>query len=332
MSNSTFNAGFGSILGACVGDAAGSTLEFIRRKPTADEVEYALGIVGGGVFELAPGQVTDDGELTITLAKSLAYHDRFDINRIARGYVRWFMSHPFDIGFTTRSAFGAGSHLLHSEKEAEIHCIVQEAAAKRNFGSKANGSLMRATPLGVWGYQLEPTQLAAFARQDSALSHPNQTCCDAVACYSLAIASLVRFPGDRAKAWEVATHWAEASANSEVRQWLDDAESGEEIAFYPQAGFVKIAFTHAFRHLLAGTDFVSALRETIAGGGDTDTNACIVGGLIGAACGADAIPKEMASKVLECDTSQGENERPDYLTPEDLEDVVAKLLQGTERP
>eukprot|EP01083_Nonionella_stella_P043569 117547_1 len=41
-----------------------------------------------------------------------------------------------------------------------------------------------------------------------------------------------------------------------------------------------------------GTEFETAIRTTIAEGGDTDTNACIVGGLIGAFCGLDKIPNK----------------------------------------
>ena len=56
----------------------------------------------------------------------------------------------------------------------------------------------------------------------------------------------------------------------------------------PNTGFVRIAFTHAFRHLRAETAYAEALRERLAGGGDTDTNGCIVGGLLGALHGEDA--------------------------------------------
>lgn len=53
----------------------------------------------------------------------------------------------------------------------------------------------------------------------------------------------------------------------------------------PQMGWVKIAFDHAFRHLRLGSNFETAMAETLKLGGDTDTNACIVGALIGAAEG-----------------------------------------------
>ena len=39
------------------------------------------------------------------------------------------------------------------------------------------------------------------------------------------------------------------------------------------------------------------MREVISLGGDTDTNACIVGGLLGAIVGESNIPEEMKKKV-----------------------------------
>jgi hypothetical protein len=91
-------------------------------------------------------------------------------------------------------------------------------------------------------------------------------------------------------------------------------------------GFVKIAFTHAFRHLLAGSEFAPALRETLAGGGDTDTNTCIVGGLIGAACGAS----RQKAAVIDCDTTTGTQPRPNFLSTRDLPELVRGLLDRGE--
>lgn len=62
----------GCLLGACAGDAAGATLEFMGRRPTRAEVESALKMPGGGVWNVALCQITDDGELTLCLAHALA--------------------------------------------------------------------------------------------------------------------------------------------------------------------------------------------------------------------------------------------------------------------
>jgi ADP-ribosylglycohydrolase len=231
----------GAILGACVGDAAGATLEFLGRSPTADEVEQALSMIGGGVFGLAPGQVTDDGELTLSMARALADHENYDVEHVARDYARWAASSPFDMGITTASSIGAGARLLRAadtsaDASTDIHLTMRDAAREHGMQSKANGSLMRATPLGVWAHRCSADEIAAYARHDSELSHPNDSCCDAVACYAIAIASLVRDPGDRRRAWKETCDWAEQHAAAEVRQWLAIAEAQEEVPFHPLAG------------------------------------------------------------------------------------------------
>ena len=80
------------------------------------------------------------------------------------------------------------------------------------------------------------------------------------------------------------------------------------------------------RHLLLGSDYESAIAETLEGGGDTDTNACIVGGLIGAAVGVDEIPQKIRDAVLNCNTSLGKHPRPDFLHPRQVKELIPQLL------
>ena len=65
------DAALGAVLGALVGDAAGAVLEFFGQAITAADVEHALAMPGGGTWAVAPGQVTDDGELTMSLLNAL---------------------------------------------------------------------------------------------------------------------------------------------------------------------------------------------------------------------------------------------------------------------
>lgn len=87
----------------------------------------------------------------------------------------------------------------------------------------------------------------------------------------------------------------------------------------------SIGFSHAFRHLLLGTSYADAIAETLLGGGDTDTNACIVGGLVGALHGAAAIPAQMSGPVLHSDTKKGKP-RPEMFQPHDLQRTSASPL------
>lgn len=325
-----YDAAFGCLLGACVGDAAGATLEFLGRVPTLSEVGRAMSMPGGEPWRIAPGQVTDDGELTLCLAHALAQSRQFNVETNAGQYAAWIESLPFDRGLTLARAFSSvetpdWQTIFHATSYAEA---MTHAAEQRSMSSKANGSLMRATPLGVWGYGYDDDELASYARQDSRLSHPNASCCDAVACYAIAIASLMRAFGERETAFDRAQYWAIHHGNAEVQEWMGAARQNVNEPYHPQAGFVKIAFIHAFRHLLLGTPYEEAIRETLSGGGDTDTNACIVGGLMGAAYGAEAIPDSMKIPVLSCDLQNGEHPRPEFLQARYLPEVTMRLLQA----
>ncbi|CAI2367978.1 unnamed protein product [Moneuplotes crassus] len=63
------------------------------------------------------------------------------------------------------------------------------------------------------------------------------------------------------------------------------------------------------------------------GGGDTDTNACIAGGLIGAIVGFDGLPKKAKTKVLNWDNNKEEgHERPEFLVPKfHAESLIERL-------
>lgn len=322
------DAAMGCLLGACVGDAAGATLEFLGRVPSLQEVQQAMRMPGGGVWNVAPGQITDDCELGLSLALALADHTDFNLEAIAQRYADWIRSSPFDIGQTTRQSLGcfreSGWRDLCEQQGYAV--AMTQVAQQRSMSSKANGSLMRISPLGVWGHRHSDEQLAEMARSDSGLSHPHPNCKDAVACYTIAIASLMQHLGDNRHAFQRAHQWASQYACEEVRSWMDDALHLQKIPFQPYDGFVKIAFVHAFRHLWLATPFTDAIEETLRGGGDTDTNACIVGGLLGALWGEGQIPITMKEPVLRCDTTQG-NPRPDFLHPSQIPSMVARFLR-----
>lgn len=316
------DSALGCLLGACVGDAAGATLEF-QGLPAPDDVERAMAMSGGGFFRLAPGQITDDSELALSLADALSRSSSFDLEAIARSYARWIDSGPFDIGTTTRNSLGS----YRSATEAGYSAAMKGAASRSCLASKANGSLMRIAPLAIWGYRLPDDELARCAAEDSLLSHPNESCCHAVASYAIAAAALLRQPGERCGAFSRASAWAGKNANDEVREWLRAAEKDEPVNFLSQVGFVRIAFVNAFQHLLRGSGFEKTLRETIARGGDTDTNACIAGALVGAADGASSIPEPMKAAVLECDTREGKP-RPEFLHGRRVPQLVKRLLSA----
>lgn len=73
--------------------------------------------------------------------------------------------------------------------------------------------------------------------------------------------------------------------------------------------------------------FTYALKKTIGLGGDTDTNACIVCGIVGALVGFKKIDKNMIGKVLSFDCTNDGITRPDFLsTKYNLVPQIKKLI------
>lgn len=271
------------MLGAAVGDAAGAVLEFQADIDSSD-VARALTMPGGGSHQVGPGQVTDDTELAISCALGLlAARDGSDpLGHIARAYHAWAHSHPFDMGRTCRTAFC----IPDSSRMAE-------AAAASHY-SKANGALMRIHPLIVYAHRLGDPALVRLVRADAGLSHPNPVVVEASAAYAVAAAHLLRGAAPL-QAVRAAT---DQTVHPEVKGWLQDAERGVLGDVRMQEGFVRWGFTLAFYHLSRGTGFLDALTDTLARGGDTDTNACIVCGLVGCHWGATGIPARLRQPVL----------------------------------
>ena len=319
----------GCLLGALIGDAAGATLEFLGRKPTEDELDRALAMTGGGVFRLAPGQITDDGELTLALAHALIDgNGTYDLDKVAARYKAWFDSGPFDIGGTTHSALS-----VRVQGGVSLGEAMTQRAKVHSTSSKANGALMRATPLGIWAARQTEKEAVRAARADACLTHPNPSCQWANVAYVLAIRHLLVHDGDCSGAIAAAQSALEAGLEEgalEVLGWLDDARAARLPDCHPQAGFVKIAFTYAFHHLQVGSGYEEALRQVLSGGGDTDTNACIVGGLVGANCGLQAVPPKMVQAVLGCDTERG-GHRPEWLRTRggNFKDAYSLLSRST---
>lgn len=312
----------GCLLGALVGDAAGARLEFLGRKPTELELADALAMKGGGVLRVAPGQVTDDGELTLALAHALGDATQFPREEVAVRYRAWMTSRPFDVGQATSAALGGTAYFKGSLADA-----ISRSAAAHNMASKANGALMRASALGIWSTRLSMNEAAKAARDDASLTHPNPSCLWANAAYVVAIRHLLLNPGDGSGALEqaIAALGPAGQESEDVLSWLEDAESGQLPAAYPSIGFLRIAFCHAFHHVLRGHSYVQALHKVLACGGDTDTNACIVGALVGARVGIDGIPEDMTQAVLDCDTKNG-RPRPEWLSTRDALGIAQRLL------
>lgn len=285
----------GAWLGQIVGDALGTTVEFERASAIARRFPRGLReIVGGGPFRLLPGQVTDDTELALALARSLAALGCYELQAVADAYQDWYRSGPFDVGSTTRSAFGG-----RREDAAGV-------ADRASSVSQSNGSLMRSSPLGIFGWALPAGQLAELAAADASLSHPHPVCQAAAAILTHAIAYGIREGGTPVEVYAATVDFARgAPLRRPALDALLAAEEGPPAEYHRRMGWVVIALQNAFHQLLHAPSLEEGLVATVMAGGDTDTNGCVAGALLGAVHGLEAIPPRWRAVVLDCQTDRG---------------------------
>lgn len=120
---------------------------------------------GGGTFDLRAGQVTDDSEMSFHMLKALSGFDphkklseqRLDlVINIAREYLRWTESKPFDMGITCRNGLAVVESCIDllkkdpSKKESTMKQVFKNVM-DINGKSESNGSLMRITPMAFFG-------------------------------------------------------------------------------------------------------------------------------------------------------------------------------------
>lgn len=335
------NRAIGSIIGAFLGDAMGSVLEF-SLKATDLQVKTAMKLSGGGVFELAPGQVTDDSELALSLAKALIVESYvLNLPAIAKSYREWYDSSPFDIGTTTSKAFkGAYINDKNGEPSPE-KCYLQMKSnvITHNRESLSNGALMRITPLAVFCHQMQNfDDIEKAVQLENELTHANPLVHKANALYVFAIQQLIINEGNYDVAIEKVNKLLEKIILERsklekkdweiVFEWIEDSKKSKDelIPAHPNEGFIRIAFTYAFSAFYRKTkDFLSGIKEILIKCGDTDTNACIYGGLIGAAQGFKSLPEDLVTKLLNCNYFK--QNRPEFLHPKSILQILPKLIK-----
>jgi ADP-ribosylglycohydrolase/fructose-1,6-bisphosphatase/inositol monophosphatase family enzyme len=289
----------GCLLGQLAGDSLGGLVEF---KPAeAIRGEYPKGVRDlrdGGTWENLAGQPTDDSELALMLARTLVHLGRYDRGKVLDAYCHWWPM-AWDRGSTLTQALdpaGRGKTTAGRLRLAGKH-------ASRD--SQSNGSLMRVSPLGIFG-AASPRDAAGWARQDSRLTHPHPACQEACAVFVAAIAEAVGKGGPPQRCYEAAVQEATRSgAEAGVCKALVDARHAAPADYTRQMGWVLIALQNAFYQLLHAPNLEEAVVDTVMLGGDTDTNAAIAGALLGAVYGRQAVPPRWVNALLSCRPLRG---------------------------
>jgi len=316
--------GRGCLMGQCAGDALGSLVEF--QSPERIAARYPDGVRtlhDGGAFNTIAGQPTDDSEMALILARSIVRADGWLPEEAASAYVYWRTSGPFDIGATTSSALSKIAALLEKGSPLPL-------GDGGSGGSQANGSLMRVSPIGIWGHAMSPVDVAGFARQDSGLTHPNRICLDSVSVFAFALAKAISEGCGPGEVYRCVVRYAEEAACPEVLETVRKAEKAPPADYIHQMGWVLIALQNAFYRMLHASCVEEGIVNTIMQGGDTDTNAAIAGALLGAVHGFSSFPAQWRKMVLSCRPIAGLkgvfNARPRAFWPIDIPELAERLM------
>jgi ADP-ribosyl-[dinitrogen reductase] hydrolase len=159
----------GCLLGLAVGDAVGTAVEFSPRgtfEPISD-------MVGGGPFNLRPGEWTDDTSMALCLAASLTELGRFDPCDQMQRYLRW-MEHGYmgsngtcvDIGITTSDALRA------------FKSTGEPFSGPTSPRTAGNGCIMRLAPVPMFCYP-NRARVAELSVASSRTTHGAQECLEA---------------------------------------------------------------------------------------------------------------------------------------------------------
>lgn len=305
----------GCLLGQLAGDALGSLVEF--ESPEQILRAYPDGVrdlADGGTWNTIAGQPTDDSEMALSLARTLVERGTYEPYRAWDAYVAWLNSRPFDCGRTVRRGLNG-----HPDPD-----------------SQANGAMMRVSPLGIFGAKHDLLNVGNWAREDAELTHPHPVCVEANALFTMAIARAVAESVSAEDLYEDISTWArDMGVSSALIKTTANAADAAPRDYATQQGWVLIAFQNALWQMLHAENLEEGVVATVMCGGDTDTNAAIVGALLGAVYGRDAIPGRWLHTLQNCRPEHGRQgvrwPRPQCFWPVDAPELAEQLLQRRSR-
>jgi len=278
----------GVMLGMAAGDALGATVEFQPPDQIAANYGVHRAIVGGGWLGLAPGEITDDTQMALCIARSIVERGRFDPGDIAARFVEWFGSNPKDIGNTTRHAL----ELLDAGVQwEEAGRLTHEAMKPRDA---SNGSIMRCAPVAL-ATRDDPLENARCSADSSRITHANPLCVDACVTVNAAIAVLLARPD----ADPIAAA-ASAATLDEVRAAVEAAREAIP-ATLPAGGYVLETLTAALWAVTHHDSPEDAIVAAVNLGNDADTTGAVAGALAGARWGAEALPARWRDVLVDRD-------------------------------
>ncbi len=277
-------------IGALLGAAAGESLGAAHEGKPAGEVGTQREITGGGGW--GAGEPTDDIDLTLVLLRSIVARRKLDPDDVAQGLLKWFAGKPKSMGKTTRAAL---ENLRAGEPPSQSGALAWEDSGRKAAG---NGSVMYCAPVGLLHVK-NLDGLGDDAVAASRITHYDPRCVGACVGVTTAIALLVRGGKDAEEAISRAATAAGAHSDDALAAIERGAsrKPGDLHVDGDDRGFVLHTVELAFSALASAASLEEGIVTVISGGGDTDTNGCVAGALLGAKFGKSQVPDRWAAKL-----------------------------------
>ena len=276
----------GCLTGLAVGDALGTSLEF--RPPGS--FSPIRDMIGGGPFNLVPGQWTDDTSMALCLAESLIECRGMDLTDQMQRYVRWFRDGYlsstgvcFDIGNTVHSA------LINFERSGN------PLSGSTDPYSAGNGSIMRLAPVPMFYAHNESAAIQNSA-YSSKTTHGTRAAVDACRYFGALLNGGLNAI-DKETLLSETYYEGEEPLIDEIEQIARGSYKKKEPPEIKGTGYVVHSLESALWAFAGSDSFESGCLKAVNLGDDADTTGAVYGQLAGAYYGEEGIPAGWLSKL-----------------------------------
>lgn len=277
-----------AFLGVALGDALGATTEFMTAAEIRTRYKIHRQISGGGWLGLRAGQVTDDTEMSLALARAIVDQGRWDLRAIADNFVAWMKSKPVDMGATVRK--GIRTYMRRGLLEMPV-----------NDWDAGNGAAMRMVPVALSTLG-DDALFEKCALQQARLTHNHELSDAACLCIGRMTQAAIR-GADRFELHALTRELVVRHPNFRFNKYRGAA-----------SGYIVDTLQTVFHYLFTTGDFEECLTGIVNQGGDADTTGAIGGMIAGAFYGLDALPQPWLKKL-------------DKTIRAEIEDIAPRLIE-----
>lgn len=250
----------------------------------------------GRVLPPAPWRYTDDTEMALAIAHILSQHGTIAQDELAQEFAARYAVDP-------HRGYGAGMHNLLAAVGNGDDWRVESRHLFRGEGSFGNGSAMRVAPVGAY-FADDFERVVEEAKLSAEVTHAHEEAVAGAIAVAIAAAwawqerergpvaptsELLETVYEHLPAGKVC-HGIHVARQLPLDEWeftaAENLGCGEQITC---ADTVPFCLWIAARHL---DDYQTALWNTVRVGGDIDTNAAIVGGIVALAVGREKFPED----------------------------------------